>query len=216
MNPVGGEQHQRVLAALFLVSLVLPSCGAGVVNEPGPDAKNTSRASGVVGLVAGRSSVAESSVSTLIGSVEGSGLVYRPVVMERPPVSYLREVVPPCLPAGESGWDQCQGAPAPIGSAGGSSGGPAWSIFGIPSINEVLLGKDGKESEIAPLITPHIAIRGLVQADTTRCDLYPAEYFSYIVPSITGFYYYYCFADVSVHEYIVGEGPAELTVALQS
>ena len=214
MNPVGGGQHQRVLAALFLVSLVLPSCGAGVVNEPGPDAKNTSRASGVVGLVAGRSSVVESSVATLTGSAEGSsGSAHKSVVIERPPASYLREIVPPCLPVGESEQDPCRGAPRFL-PTGSTSGWPAWQLMGIPSINEVLLGKRGKESEMAPIITPHIVIRGLVQEDTTRCDLYPYEYFSYRTPSITGFHYYYCFADISVHEYIVGEGPAELTVAL--
>ena len=207
MNPVGGGRHQRVCAALFLVSLVvLPSCGAGVVDKLGTDTEEPSRASGVVGLVAGRSSVAESSVSARTGSVEGSGSVYRPVVMERPPVSYLREVVPPCLPAGESERDPCRGVPTPLVSAGSSLKLIDWVQHGIPSFNEVLLR--------VPVSIPHIVIRGLVQEDTTRCDLYPYEYFSYRTPSITGFHYYYCFADIKVHEYIVGEGPAELTVAL--
>ena len=121
MNPVGGRPHRRVFAALFLVlPVVLLSCGTGVVNEPGPDAEDPLRASDVVGLVAGEASVAESSGSTLTSPAEESGSVYRPVVMERPPVSYLQEIVPPCLPVEESEQDPCLGAPGFLKQAGSS------------------------------------------------------------------------------------------------
>ena len=204
------------VVALFLVLLVvLLSCGAGVVDEPVPDASEPSRASGVVGRVAVGSSVAKSSVSIQTGSVEGSGSVYRPVVMERPPVSYLREVVPPCLPAGESERDPCRGAPGFLEHAGSSSG-LIEVLNELPSFNDILLAKVMGD-KISPGLIPHIVIRGTIQTDTTRCELYPIREYSYdnpSIPSITGGHHYYCFADVSIHEYIIGEGPAELTVGM--
>ena len=65
-----------------------------------------------------------------------------------------------------------------------------------------------------PTIT-HIVVRTTVLDDTTRCGLYPV-----IRPDYTGKaassskYRYNCYADVRVNEYIVGTGPAELTVEL--
>ena len=200
------------VAALLLVSLVWISCGTGVVDEPVSDASESSRGSGIVGRVAGRSSAAKSSVSPWTESVKGSGSVYRPVMMERPPVSYLMKIVPPCLPVEEPGHNPCLGAPAPIGYSGSSSGWKIWQMDGVPSFDNVLLGK--LVEEIAPNGMPHLVIRGSVQTDTTRCELYPYKDYSYHISSIQGFHYYYCFADISVHEYIVGEGPAELTVAM--
>ena len=212
MNPVGGRPHRRVFAALFLVlPVVLLSCGTGVVNEPGPDAEDPLRASDVVGLVAGKASVAESSGSTLTSPAEESGSVYRPVVMERPPVSYLQEIVPPCLPVEESEQDPCLGAPGFLKQAGSS--GLLAELKELPPFNDILLAKVMGD-KISPGLIPHIVIRGKIQTDTTRCELYPIKSYSYENPSITGGYHYYFFADISIHEYIIGEGPAELTVGM--
>ncbi len=84
---------------------------------------------------------------------------------------------------------------------------------GIPSFNDILLGKIGPG--LSPAWTPHIAIRGAVQHGTTRCDLYRFKGLPYQNPLFSkGFRYYYCFVDIAVHEYIVGEGPDEITVAM--
>ena len=62
----------------------------------------------------------------------------------------------------------------------------------------------------------HIVVRGIIQSDTTRCEKYPvvAHNYVYISFPLDGMYYYYCFVDIMVKEYIVGEGPPKLTVIM--
>lgn len=81
----------------------------------------------------------------------------------------------------------------------------------MPTMTEQML------FEGSPSLAPHIAIRGTGIPSTTRCEgLYPLELPSYVPDSAETLRYiqnYFCFVDVRVSEYIIGEGPAELTVA---
>ena len=77
-------------------------------------------------------------------------------------------------------------------------------------------------------ISVHIVMRGTVQTDTTRCEIYRyklpdyrAEYRQRVgrLPLdgqyIVGRYRYTCFADIDVKEWIVGEGPPTITVIME-
>ena len=217
--------------APLLVFFALQSCSAEVRDAPVSDAGDSLEDPVVVTpATATLVSVVELSTSTLPGLPEGEEAVdelspsspvtsaavvaesrYKPAAMERRPVSYLREVVPPCLPFDESGRDPClQGVPALLKSAGVLS---SWAFYDyLPTIEDILLGK--VKDQIALEIVPHIAIRGLVQVGSTRCDLYMFKKLSYVTSYLGGPPYYYCFVDITVHDYIVGEGPDELTVAM--
>lgn len=65
-----------------------------------------------------------------------------------------------------------------------------------------------------PAWATHIVVRVTVVPGTTRCDGYLDRTF----PNLGGFSsnsrHYWCFADVRVNDYIVGEGPATLTIGL--
>ena len=83
-------------------------------------------------------------------------------------------------------------------------------------MTEELLGRG------VPFSVPHMVIRGTVIPDTTRCDVYPWKKLSNIVtvdprdfpfPLHKGFFVY-CFVDLRINEYLVGEGPQQLTVVM--
>lgn len=222
----------EAVALLLVAFFVLQSCGTEAADTPVSDTSNSmessvvvsqaTTASSAVGMPstptsqAGREMSDESSPSSSSTSITAAHeSEYTPVAMERRPVSYLEEIIPPCLPVDESGQDGCsQGGPGVVESASTSGGMLIWAVDGIPTIEGVLLGRTGPGTEVHPVRIPHIAIRGTVQAGTTRCELYRYKHLSFIDPLFTGFRYYYCFADISVHEYIVGEGPDKLTVAM--
>lgn len=130
---------------------------------------------------------------------------------------YLEEVVPPCVPT-ELEPDPCPpDLPAPIVESN-HQGLAAVLMREVPSFNERLLWNphiDGSNSI-------HIVVRGTVKTNTTRCDLYKNKVADYVVKLhkrlrvvdqyLVDYYYYNCFAEVAVKEYIVGEGPPSLTV----
>ncbi len=132
--------------------------------------------------------------------------------MDRPAVSYLTESVPPCTPIEGSSKDPCAvDRPARVESTTSASGWPRWVSSGVfPSYTEVLLGFG------FPAIAPHLVIRGVVLADSTRCDLYSLEDYGFEGDRIQwkNAYHYYCFSEVAVRDYIVGEGPSTLTVIM--
>lgn len=131
---------------------------------------------------------------------------------------YLEEVVPPCVPT-ESEPDPCPpDLPAIVEL---NLGGPHVDIImrEVPSFTErFLYDSDGGVTQV------HIVVRGTVKTNTTRCDIYRAKVPDYMVKEykqirivdqyIVDSYDYSCFADVSIKEYIVGEGPPTLTVLL--
>ena len=72
------------------------------------------------------------------------------------------------------------------------------------------------------LAVPQIIIRGTVISDTTRCDIYPWGKISNLIesphlpfPPHQGFYLD-CFVDVRINEYLVGVGPPQLTVLIET
>ncbi len=204
-----------LLLALFFS---LQSCSNDMVDtmpiSPLPESQIPAKTS----LASGRAAVDEATSSSLsTGAVAVSKSSYKPMAMERQSVSYLRDVIPPCLPVDGSEQNPCpQGTPAVLEQAGIEAGFPHWTLDGISSFDDILLGRvgevDRKKSILA--ITPHLVVRGVVKADTTRCDLYPFKEFSYQNFLIRNYQFYYCFAEFSVREYIVGVGPNELTIAL--
>ena len=140
----------------------------------------------------------------------------RPLAMDRRPVTYLINNVAPCLPANETAQDPCPpGTPPRVETLSVTGSYPRWpSRDKLPTFADILLGKG-----FASLSIPHIVVRGTVQADTTRCELYPTVFYNFMVPSpaspiFNSFYHYLCFVDIRISEYIVGEGPAELTVSI--
>ena len=231
----------KKLAIFLVLFFVLQSCGAEMRDAPISDAEELSKESAVVSparenaAAAAASSSSSSSSSSLIESstltlpslskgeeavdelspsspVTSASVVaesgYKPAAMERRPVSYLQEIVPPCLPVDGSGQDPCQGSPVLLTGASSSS---SWLLDELPAFDDIMLGN--LVGRYVPAVVPHIVIRGLVQPDTTRCELYWVEAFAYRNLPPAG-YAYFCFAEVSVYEYIIGEGPAQLTVAM--
>ena len=141
--------------------------------------------------------------------------------MERPMITYLENVIPPCTATVGSELEPCVPGVPPILEPASSAGSlPGWLYFGIPSFTGMLLGEF---DEYHPTWAPHIVIRGTVVPDTNRCGLYSKEFFDYFrdsvdVDSYDSFYLnsstYFCFVEVRVNEYIVGDGPPELTVIM--
>lgn len=80
-----------------------------------------------------------------------------------------------------------------------------------PNFTDMLLGTD-----LPGISVPHIVVRGTVQADTTRCELYPMKLPNYSSTSIdvSESADYYCFVDIAIGDYLVGEGPPRLTVGI--
>ena len=131
--------------------------------------------------------------------------------------TYLLESIPPCV-ATESEPDPCPvELPTPQNFGVASLGAPSE----VPTFTDRLI-YDPLEDGV---ISVHIVMRGTVQTNTTRCDIYRfklpdyrAEYRQRVggLPLdgqyIIGRYRYTCFADIDVKEYIVGEGPTTLTV----
>ncbi len=111
-----------------------------------------------------------------------------------------------------SGRDPCAlGQLALVESSTSASGWPIWVSSGVmPSYTDVLLGLG------FPAIAPHLVIRGIVLADSTRCELYPLEDYGFEGDRLQwkNAYHYYCFSEVQVREYIVGEGPPVLSVIM--
>ena len=140
-------------------------------------------------------------------------------VMARRPVSYLEEVIPPCVSLEGSEQDTC---PRITLSRARSSTGVTTTLFRelpsreLPTFTDSLMG-----SISGGLFTPHIVVRATIKPDTTRCNVYPLSPFDYDISRedtwwYNGFVNYSCFMEARVNEYMVGEGPPELTVIVYS
>ena len=147
-------------------------------------------------------------VSRQVSDEPGARVVYRSDRV------YLEGEVPPCSVDGGSGGDPC----APSSPSRRETKGVSASISGITELNFLtrLLGPDGLDT-----MGTHLVVRGVVQDDSTRCEAYPFILERYApddikagLPSLDRMYFYMCFADFIVSDYIIGEGPPLLTVAL--
>ena len=137
----------------------------------------------------------------------GSG---EPEEVFRAPVSYLEEVIPPCVPLEGGSHDPCaRTRPQQVAVLSVSGAPPAWPYDdNLRTIAETIMGYD------PPTIT-HIVVRATVLEDTTRCGLHRLILADYTgITTYSSQYRYNCFVDVRVNEYIVGTGPSELTVDL--
>ena len=129
----------------------------------------------------------------VFGRADNSGMVY------------LEEVVPPCVPT-ESEPDPCPvGLPSRVDTG----------VLASRSIRKVLTFTEKLVSDGDILGIPHIVVRGTVQTGSTRCDRYPDVVVNYIEMQVVPEGFYFCFVDIAVKEYIVGEGPSVLSVIME-
>ena len=181
-----------ILRTILLVALLTQSCGTRLemVAESVPDVEG----------------------SVLVTSVDVAHMRSSISAMDRPPVSYLEEYTPACALAGISGWDTCPNEPPTIVDMVSVEGmGPMWPIEGgVPTLTEIMLGQG------TTLASVHLVVRGVVQKSTTRCIAYPIKVPNYMNETslFWNFYHYHCFSEIAISEYIVGTGPATLTVSL--
>ena len=133
-----------------------------------------------------------------------------PEVVFRVPVSYLEEVIPPCVPLEGGSHDPCaRTRPQEVAVLSVRAAPPIWPhTDDLPTITETIMGYD-------PPTIHHIVVRATVLDDTTRCGLHPVILADYAgITASSSWYRYNCYVDVRVNEYIVGTGPSELTVDL--
>ena len=132
---------------------------------------------------------------------------------ESPYEGYLTTVTPPCEPAHEQDGpgatiDPCApGAPPAVPGAAGSK---RELLRDTPeTIAAVLEGERALES--GPSFVPHVVVRGTYVLGTERCT-WPHSWRtpSLVEPSVEGALIIKCFADVRVHEYILGTGPERI------
>ena len=124
-------------------------------------------------------------------------------------VRLLTEVIPPCVPLVGVDHVPCPSDVAPSVEHPSTPGhGIPSYVKNPPSFEDIMAGVG-----VSAWAT-HIVVRVTVEPDTTRCDGYLDRRF----PNLGGFSsshrHYWCFADVRVNEYIVGEGPTTLTIGL--
>ena len=203
------KRHHRTVELTVLLFFVL-ACGAGTDNRL--EKVPTEVASTVATFV--ESSAVSVSLVPVTTEVVSTVTTTEPVAMERPAPSYLEEVITPCIPVAGSEQDPCMPGVPPIVETASSAGSlPGWLYRDMPSFTEMLLGEI--HNEYHPLWAPHIVVRGTVLPNTTRCELYPIRSFDLEdLGFLEGIDVYHCFADAQINEYIVGEGPPELTVTL--
>ncbi len=126
---------------------------------------------------------------------------------ENAAIKYLTEEIPPCTPIAGSSVDPCEprGPIETFGAAGGTN--PAYDTEEPLTIRQFLDGS-------SLISIPHIVLWGTYIQDTVRCTSGdPFRVPSYEEP---GYFQHSilinCYADVRVNGYILGEGPARLTV----
>ena len=130
-----------------------------------------------------------------------------PAVMPRPSVSYLGETIPLCMPIGLDREDPCEAEPPP-GTRTSSLSMSALLPDVMPTISELI-------HELTPLSAPHMVVRATGIPGTARCDgLYPilSADFEPEYGGLQSLFHYICFMDFRINEYIIGEGPPELTM----
>ena len=180
----------RVL--VVMVVMVVSACGKATVDRDPADTT----------LI-----VPEATQGTIADQVVGPD---EPEVVFRAAVSYLDEVIPPCVPLEGTSLDPCpRTTPGQVAVLSVRPAPPSWPhTDDLPTITDTMMGFD-------PITITHIVVRATVQDNTTRCGLYPLIMADHSEVSFSSSYYRYnCYVDVRVNEYIVGTGPSELTVEL--
>ena len=191
-----------------VITAVVAACGGFSAPTGESPVSDVEPAVGGDQQLRGGALVAEQAV--VAGGVAGVGDVVS-VVGVTVPVPLLEETIPPCVPLEGMDHGPC-GPGVPPGVANPSvAGSIPWWVLDPPSVQQIVEGLG------VFFLIPHIVVRATVLPDTTRCDGYLIDVHDYMGDESYGTTrLYYCFADVRVNEYIVGEGPAKLTVALNS
>ncbi len=166
---------------------------------------------------------------TLANSSTTAQATARPSPLDRPPVSYLEETIPPCTPIEGTEEETCRsGFPLNSLRRGQSYHNTEVISVSLNSSGEVdvnsvsLIHADYfyESAELYPTISqivagesrvvsyPQLVIRGTTRPHTTRCEKYPWRI------ADAKWVNYKCFVDVRVNEYIIGKGPPDLTIAV--
>ena len=153
------------------------------------------------------------SVSTTSVSDDASNGISVPSTSPVDNSSGSHMTVSSCDPVNESELNSCSPMETPMETYSSAGGIPYWLYYDrIPTFTDILLGQ-GSTSAV-----PHLVVRGVAQPDSTRCDIYPIIVPNYVQPNadylLDNLYHYHCFVDISIAEYIVGAGPAKVTVSL--
>ena len=142
-------------------------------------------------------------------STEGTSSDETTLIVDSSIVPRLESVIPPCIPVDGSDQDPCAGGKPPYVAALSVSA--YMSNYEIAELTDILQNDD------SPVLSRHIVIRSTILPSSTRCEIYTVEQFRFAVQSdLIGedLHHYLCFVEVRVNEYIVGQGPAQLTVAI--
>ena len=127
-------------------------------------------------------------------------------IPEEPTLSYLENDIPPCVRIDQSTKDPCAQREVPRVEIGEAS----VYLEEIPAYWELYYSE--KASRI-PFFQPHLVIRATFLPDTVRCALYEIRVPDFAVSEVRrGGHFVYCFIDVRVNNYLIGSGPAELSV----
>ena len=195
-------KQPRMIAAAF-VGLILfcLACGTGEYDLPASSGVEPDVVSSIITDTVSEPDLLEETTLTTALSTS---------VMARRPLSYLEEIIPPCVPIEGSVQDPCPRITPPRVVA--PVGATTTLLRVLPSFTEVFLGYEVSS------IVPHMVVRGTVLSDTFRCDIYPIVRFehdqentsSYIIEERVD---YYCFMEVRINEYLEGNGPPNLTIS---
>ena len=170
-------------------------------------AKDRSRLKGLVFLIL---------LISVMGSCRSASDIKLETSETRPP-TYLQDVIPPCTPLAGSGQDPCALSASAVDAVVASA--DVEISDAPPTLEEIMLGKNPGEPELLVGSIRHIVVRGTVRPGTTRCQDYYLKLPNYLGEQYRdneGLIYAYCFMDVRINEYLVGEGPPELTVSRRS
>ena len=181
--------------------------GATVLPPPVPGAEDSDQTPTTTGAIQLQIEETTTTASTTEPEDESA------TVMARRPVSYLEDIIPPCVPLEGSKQDTCPVVTPPRVQSPVNV--TTTLLRYLPTLTDILIGNLG-----GGLATPHIIVRATIKPDTTRCDIYPSTPFAHDPDQGDTWFYdeyalYICFMEARVNEYIVGEGPSELTVAVQ-
>ena len=139
------------------------------------------------------------------------GVEEAPRIQQR---EYLQGTVPPCTESARWGYDPCKGPPRDHSNE--SNAASSYIPFLEESLYELMDGY-GKGSPGLNAET-HLMFRGILLSGTERCGdviLFARNYYS--DGTLPGPWHWFpCYADFTVHDYIIGAGPKTLTLMLEA
>ena len=157
--------------------------------------------------------------SVLLLAVAGcvQGVEEAPRILQR---EYLQDTVPACTESARWGYDPCKGPPR---NHSDESNAHSYSIPFLPESLYELMDGIGKRNHYGANLETHLLFRGILLPGTERCgdvirfeaqDYSPASFKDYMANHTR--YWFPCYADFTVHDYIIGAGPKTLTLILEA